>query len=182
MKRVAALCFSSLALLPAYSFAGGGTLVCSAVHFVRAEGGTELRTTVISLRNLDLVNSTTVERITIRNAYGDVVHDSGPATGQPHPSNTDFTPPLDITLVPAGANYYLATNHIWGINDIPPQTGQTPVEAAQGGQNMSATVQFSKEGKPALFVIGGSTRSRDRFAPRAERSRGSIQCTEVHGG
>lgn len=181
-QRVAALCFSSLALLPAYSFAGGGMIVCSATHFVRAEGGTELRTTKISLRNLDLVYPTTVERITIRNAYGDVVHDSGPATGQAHPLNADFTPALDITVVPAGANYYLATNHIWGSNDIPPQSGQTPLEAAQGGQNMSATVQFLKEGNAALFVIGGSTRSRDRFTPRAERSEGSIQCTEVHGG
>src|SRR5207237_10901083 len=63
MKRVAAWCPSSLALGPAYSFAAGGTVVCGAVNFIRAQG-TELRNTVISLRNLDLVNPTTVERIT----------------------------------------------------------------------------------------------------------------------
>lgn len=184
MKQpVAALCLSSsLALLPAYSFAGGGVFVCSATHFVRAEGGTELRTTKISLRNLDLVNPTTVARITILNAYGDVVHDSGPATTQAHPLNTDFTPALDITVVPPGANYHLSTNHIWGSNDIPPQSGQTPLEAAQGGQTMSAIVQFSKEGKSALFVIGGTVRSRDRFDPRATRSEDSIQCTGLDGG
>jgi len=81
MKRVAAFC---LALVPAYSFAAGGTVVCGAVHFIRAQG-TELRNTVINLRNLDLVNPTTVERITIRNTPGDVVHDSGPATNEDHP-------------------------------------------------------------------------------------------------
>lgn len=180
MKRVVALCFSSLALLPAYSFAGGGTVVCGAVHFVLA-GGTQLRSTVISLRNLDLVNPTAVERITIRNAFGDVVHDSGPATGREHPRNTDFSEDfpdgLDITVVPPGANYYLATTHIWGSNNVPPQGGRL----SSTGQSLAATVEFSKEGKGALFVVGGSIRARDRFAPGAERSRTASQCTEVHG-
>lgn len=174
MKRVAALCFSSLALLPAYSFAGGGTIVCSAVHFLRA-GGTELRSTAISLGNLDLVNPTTVERITIRNAFGDVVHDSGPATenNNPHPLNTDFSGGLNITVVPPGASYYIATTHIWGFVGIP--------DMPEAGQSMSARVQFSKEGKAALFVVGGNNRTRQ--APNgAERARDSIQCTEVHGG
>ena len=118
MKRVAALCLSSLALVPAYSFAAGGTVVCDAVHFIRAQG-TELRNTVINLRNLDLVNPTTVERITIRNTPGDVVHDSGPATNEDHPLNTDFTPGLNITVVPPGASYYIGTNHIWPAGVIP---------------------------------------------------------------
>jgi len=172
MKRVAALCFSSLALLPAYSLAAGGTIVCSAVHFLRA-GGTELRSTSISLRNLDLVNPTTVERITIRNAFGDVVHDSGPATGAPHPLNTDFSGGLDITVVPPGASYYIATTHIWGFGGIP--------DMPESGQSMSATVRFSKEGNGALFAVGGENRTRQ--APNgAERARDSSQCTGMHGG
>jgi len=183
MKRIAALCFSSLALLPTYSFAGGGTVVCSAAHFVRA-GGSELRSTAITLSNLDLANLATIERITIRNVYGEVVHDSGPATGQPHPANTDFAPPLDITVVPPGANYYLWTPHIWGFNSIPPQIGEDPISAAQGGFTMSATVQFSKEGKAALFVVESFGLNRERFfgGLGAERSRNSLQCTEVRGG
>jgi len=133
-----------------------------------------LRSTSISLRNLDLVNPTMVERITIRNAFGDVVHDSGPATeNNPHPLNTDFTPNLDITVVPPGASYYIATTHIWGLGGIP--------DVPETGQSMSATVQFSKEGKAALFVVGGENRTRQ--APNAaERARNSTQCTAVHGG
>jgi len=175
MKRVAALCLSSLALVPAYSFAAGGTVVCDAVHFIRAQG-TELRNTVISLRNLDLVNPTTVERITIRNTPGDVVHDSGPATNEDHPLNTDFTPGLNITVVPPGASYYIGTNHIWPAGVIPPRNDQ---DISATGQAMSATVHFSKEGKPALFVVGATSRTRERFGLGAERARDSSQCTQV---
>jgi hypothetical protein len=169
MKRVAALCLSSLALVPAYSFAADGTVVCNTVHFVRFQGA-ELRSTAIDLRNVDLVHPTTVERITIRNAFGDVVHDSGPATAREHPRNADFTPALDITVVPPGASYYLTTNHIWGNNGIP--------DVPQTGQSMSATVQFSKEGKAALFVVGGNNRTRE-FPNGAEKSRDDSQCTRV---
>jgi len=179
MKPVAALCLSSLVLLPAYSFAASGTVVCGAVHFIRA-AGTELRNTVINLRNLDLVNPTTVLRITIRNTPGDVVHDSGPATHQDHPLNTDFatdlSPGLNITVVPPGASYYIGTNHIWPAGVIPPQDG---VDRFLTGQAMSATVQFSKEGKADLFVVGAVSRTRERAAPGAERARDSSQCTKV---
>jgi len=175
MKSLAAMCLSSCVLLPAYSFAAGGTAVCGAVHFIRA-AGTESRSTVISLRNLDLVNQTRVERITIRNAFGEVVHDSGPATHQPHPLNTDFAGGLNITDVPPGASYYLATNHVWPGGEIPPRDG---VPLAETGQNLAVTVEFSKEGNPALFRVTAVSRTRERESPGAERSRDGHSCTEV---
>jgi len=175
MKPVATLCLGSLMLLPAYSFAREGAVVCGAVHFIRA-AGTEVRNTVLGLRNLDLVNPATVERITIRNALGDVVHDSGPATPQPHPLNTDFAGGLDITTVPPGASYYIGTNHIWPGGEIPPRDG---VVLAETGQSMAATVQFSKDGKAALFQVTATSRTRERAAPGAERSRDGHSCTEV---
>ena len=175
IKRVTALYLSSLILLPASSMAGEGVVVCGAVHFIRA-AGTELRNTVIGLRNLDLVYPATVERITIRNALGHVVHDSGPATHQPHPLNTDFAGGLNITSVPPGASYYIGTNHIWPGGEIPPRDG---VPLAETGQNMAATVQFSKEGKTALFQVTATSRTRERSSPGAERARDGVSCTEV---
>jgi hypothetical protein len=175
MKRVTTLCLSGFMLLPASSVAGEGAVVCGAVHFIRA-AGTELRNTVISLRNLDLVYPATVERITIRNALGDVVHDSGPATHQPHPLNTDFAGGLNITHVPPGASYYIATNHIWPGGEIPPRDG---VPLAETGQNLAATVRFSKEGAPKLFEVTAISRTRERASPGAERARDGHPCTEV---
>ena len=169
------LCLSSLALLPASGFAADGGVVCGAVHFIRAQG-TELRNTVISLRNLDLVNTALIERITVRNAFGDVVHDSGPATSQPHPLNTDFAGGLDITSVPPGASYYIATNHIWPAGEIPPRDG---VALAETGQNMAVTVQFSKEGKADLLQVSSISRTRERFGTGAERARDGGACTQV---
>jgi len=99
----------------------------------------------------------TIERLTYRNFFGDVVHDSGPAIGVPHPLNADFTPPQDITVVPSGATYYLSTNHIWGNNPIPGPAGH-----AQGA-GMSVVLEFSKAGAGDLVIVGSSTRDRQRF-------------------
>lgn len=178
MKALTTLCLASLMLPPAGAFAAEGTVVCGAVHFIRAQG-TELRNTVISLRNLDLVNPATVQRITIRNAFGDVVHDSGPATGDPHPLNTDFSGGLDITHVPPGASYYLATSHVWPGGEIPPRDGMVLSET---GQNMAATVQFSKDGKRDLFHVTAVSRTRERFGTGAERARDGSACSEVKSG
>jgi hypothetical protein len=172
MKPVARLCLGSLMLIAAPSFAGEGAVVCGAVHFIRA-AGTEFRNSLINLRNLDLENPATVERITIRNAFGDVVHDSGPATSQPHPLNTDFAGGLNITTVPPGASYYLGTNHIWPLGEIP------GVGMAETGQNLAVTVQFSKDGKADLFQVSAVSRTRERFGTGAERARDGSSCTEV---
>jgi hypothetical protein len=167
MKPAVALCFSTLMLLSTHSVAGNGTVVCGGVHFIRA-AGTEARSTVVSFRNLNLLTPAVVERITVRNAYGEVVHDSGPAAGTLHPVNSDFSPPLDITLVPPGASYYLATSHIWPSGELPdPQTGQ----------NLAVSVQFSTVDNPALFVVEANSRTRETAPPRAERARDSSLCT-----
>lgn len=170
MKRTVALCFSTLVLVSTHSVAAGGTVVCGGVHFVRA-AGTEARSTVINLRNLNLVTEATVERITVRNTNGQVVHDSGPAAGTQHPANTDFSSPLDITHVPPGASYYLATTHLW-------QSDQLPLDP-QMGQSLGITVQFSTVDNPALFVVEANSRTRDTAAPRAERARDSSVCTRL---
>jgi hypothetical protein len=181
MKRLVALCLGSLALIPAYSIARDGAVVCGGTHFVRV-GGTELRSTTIGFRNLDLVHPTTIERITIRNSLGEVVHDSGPEIGVPHPRSTafpeDFPDGFDITVVPPGANYGFQTNDIWGSNNIP----LSPGRLANYGQDLAFTIEFSKRGKRELFMISASSRSRDRLpsgGQGAERSRNGNECREV---
>ena len=171
----------SLALAPAAVPAAPKTqtLACNVVHFVRA-GGTEMRSAAILVRNYDLSNSATIERITIRNVSGAVVHDSGPAAGVLIPLNTDFAVPLDITIVPPGASYYLRTNHIWGNNSLPAADGGN-----EAGQAMSAVVQVSKEDKEDLLVVRTRPRSRERslvapaFPEGAERSSDSGPCTKL---
>ena len=175
MRRFATLAFISLAVAPSYSLAGVEAVACPGAHFVR-DGGREMRSTVIAFRNADLENAATIERITIRNVFGHIVHDSGPATGRPHPLNNSFPGGLDITLVPAGGNYFLATGDIWGLNSIPDADGSQ-------GFVLSIVVQFSKEGKPDLLKVGTRLRSRERFdAPLregAERSSNTGTCADV---
>jgi len=171
----------SLALAPAAVPAAPRTqtLACNVSHFVRA-GGTEMRSAAILVHNYDSTNPATVERITIRNVFGAVVHDSGPAAGPAIPLNTDFLTPLDITIVPPGASYYLRTNHIWGNNSLPAADGGN-----EAGQAMSAVVQVSKEGKEDLLVVRTRPRSRERsliapvFPEGVERSSDSAACTKL---
>lgn len=187
MKRIAALAFVSLAVIPLHSLARVEAITCPVSHFLRG-GGTEIRTTAISLRNADLENAARVERLTIRNVFGAIIHDSGPAIGVPLPRNRSFASEsspdgLDVTDVPPGASYFLTTTDIWGLASVP--TGNS------SGFTMSATVQFSKEGKSDLFVVGVRQRSRDLFqtiplppeAPvffeGAERSSNIAHCISV---
>ncbi|HKQ30028.1 MAG TPA: hypothetical protein VJS66_01975 [Burkholderiales bacterium] len=156
------------------------TFVCGAAHHVR-QGGAEMISTALNFRNGDLVNPMTIDRITIRNVFGVVVHDSGPAAGVPHPLNTDFAVPLDITVTPPGASYYLRTGMIWGNFGLPVASGNN-----EAGQAMSVTIQVSKEGKKELMLIGGNVRARERITlptavnEGAEHSRNGITC-EVLG-
>lgn len=178
MKRFAALAAAALAIAPVASYAGTQTVTCPAGHNLRA-GGTEIRASGIGFQNADPVNPATIQRITIRNFFGDVVHDSGPAIGVLHPLNRDFPGGWDITVVPPGAAYYLSTNHIWGPADLPGDF--------RGGFNMSITVQWSKEGKPDLFKVDAVQRVRERlsspmpdgtiaFFEGAERVRTQLAC------
>jgi len=173
-----------LLLAPVLAFAAPiktQTLVCGGAHHIR-NGGAEMVSTAYNFRNADLVNPMTVERVTIRNVFGVVVHDSGPAAGVPHPLNTDFAVPLDITVVPPGGAYYLRTGMIWGVFGLPVASGNN-----EAGQSMTATIQVSKVGKKELAIVGANTRARERITlptgvvnEGAERSRTSISC-EVLG-
>lgn len=178
MKRFAALAFLSLAAVPSYALAGVQAVSCPGTHFVRV-GGTEMRSTVIGLRNTDLENAATIERLTIRNAFGQIVHDSGPATSTPHPFNNAFPGGLNITVVPPGATYFLATSDIWGLNGIPGSGGNSQ------GFTLSITVESSKDGKADLLRVGTRLRSRERIETAAgvfegaERSSNTGTCAEV---
>lgn len=151
-----------------------GKVRCTSPHYIRL-GGTELRSSVVVFSNGDLTNPTTMRRFTIRNFFGAVVHDSGPAAGVPHPRNTELTPPVDITVVPPGATFYLATNHIWGVNEVSGGNEQ--------GYTMSVVVEFSKEGDLDLFSVGGRVRTRQRtqtspgvFVQGSELTSNLLQC------
>ncbi|MES2353653.1 MAG: hypothetical protein V4568_04465 [Pseudomonadota bacterium] len=155
------------------------TFTCNVVHYVR-KNVAELRSTSILIRNADLVNAVTINRLTIRNVFGTVVHDSGPAAGVPIPLNTDFSPDLDISVVPPGASYYLRTNNIWGNNSLPVSAGNN-----QAGQFMSATVQVSKNGKKNLVSVSTRPRARERIVTATgaiegiEHSSDSVTCTRI---
>lgn len=178
MKHIAAVAFASLAVLPLSSLAGVSTTQCPFSHFQRL-GGTEIRTSTLGFRNADLENPATIERITIRNAFGQIVHDSGPATGTPHPPSGAFGG-LDVTVVPPGANLFLVSNDLWGLENVPGAAGPSQ------GFSMSVWVQVRKEGKPDLLVVGSRQRSRDRIigptgipAEGAERSTNIVHCARV---
>src|SRR5262245_48810270 len=89
-----------------------GKVACSAGHYIRSdnEGGQEIALTSIAVRNFNPAEPVTIQRLTIRDAFGNVVHDSGPATGVPLPLTHAFIPPLDITVVPPGASYFVQTS------------------------------------------------------------------------
>lgn len=156
MKGIAALSFSALALLPLSSLARNEALTCSASHFVAA-GGAEMRSTVVGFRNADLANPATIERLTIRNAHGQIVHDSGPATGTPHPLSLSFPGGLDITTVPPGATYFITTRDLWGLFEVPGSAGPSQ------GFSMSVTVEYSKPGKAELLSVSTRVRGRERL-------------------
>ena len=178
MRRIMTLLLAGLLFVSTAAWADEEIHVrsvrCQISHFVR-NNGTEIRSAVVIFNNGDLVNPTTIERITIFDLFGDVVHDSGPAIGVPHPLNTDFAPPLNITVVPPGATFYLNTNHIvtggiaWDAITIPLPNGD------ERGQAMGVVVQFSKLGGLKLFQVHGRARSRQRITT----STGFTQGTEL---
>src|SRR6266705_2165396 len=92
----AALTMNLLFATPAAAAAKSGRIVCGAVHTPRYFG-TEMLDTTIGFRNANPDSSVTISRLTIRNSFGDVVHDSGPATLVPHPVNADYPGGLDLT-------------------------------------------------------------------------------------
>jgi hypothetical protein len=122
-----------------------------------------------------------ITRLTIRNASGDIVHDSGPAVSVPHPLNIDTVPAQDITTIAPGATHYLTTTHIWGNFPVPdPVLGRVG-----GGSSMSVSVEYFTEGK-AEFVITTGLRVRERiqsspgvFVQGQEKARTSRLCDQL---
>jgi hypothetical protein len=149
---------------------------CYAAHFVRS-GGSEMRFTVFTFSNGDTQNPATIERITFRGPHGNVLSDTGPKVGVPHPLAGAPVPPRDITIVPPGGSYFLATSDLWGFNPIP----EVP-----GTDIISVQVEVSKAGKRSLFQVSARESARDRiqtgptnFATGAERAANSAPCFAV---
>lgn len=160
IRALFATLLASLLLSTPAAARESGTALCGATHTPRGVGLNEMLDTSIGLLNGNLDSSVTITRLTIRNFFGDIVHDSGPAVGVPHPLNTDPNPDQDITTVPPGATYYITTSHVWPGNGFVPD----PVPGRLGGGNgMSVHVKFITDGKPELFVVTTGRRGRERI-------------------
>jgi hypothetical protein len=184
MKNIQLALAAAFLLAPAASYADQ-KFACAVFHWVRVPsvGSSEITLSAIVVRNLDLHHQLTIRRLTIRDGFGVVVHDSGPAVGTPLPLNRDFTPPLDITYVPPGASYYNHTVNIWGNNGVPPtdSLGRNPA-----GTHMTAIVQVSAQGS---FLIRSTGVTRERvpintpngvgFTEGEERSRSAADCVQL---
>ncbi len=149
---------------------------CYGTHFVRLNG-TEVRFSIFAFNNGDLANPATIERLTFFDANGNVIHDSGPKVGVPHPLNRAANPPRDITTVPPGGIYALSTSDIWVFNPIP---------EAPGTELIAVRVEVSKGGNPGLVAVHGREQARDRvllpngaFGIGAERSANRTPCFRV---
>jgi hypothetical protein len=182
MKRLQGLAVAGAMLFPLIGFARGETTEttrCYAAHFVRTNPAinlNELRLTVVYFNNGDLENAATIERLTVRDAFGTVLHDSGPKIGVPHPLNTVLTPPLDFTTVPPGATYTFATTNLW--------SGNVP-GGLTAGSALSITVEVSKAGKQRLLVVHARESSRELTsigAHGAERSADGARCFRITEG
>ena len=156
MHRVILLILVGLFLVPTAADAGTGKFMCQVNHFIRL-GGAETVEGIISLINGNEVEPVTIERLTFRNAFGAVVHDSGPAIGVPHLLNTDFSPPEDITVIAPSRAFYIKTKHIWGLFSIPGPAGN------EQGFHLSLVVEFSMEGNLDLFRVWAMRRVRERL-------------------
>lgn len=148
-----------------YSFPGSHTITLA---------GTQIIYVTFGLRNLDLYNPMTIERLTIRDLFGNVASDTGPVTPNAHPLNSDITPNLNITVVPPGAAYYLNTTHIFGLAALP--------AGNQNGFVLTNLIQASKAGDPDLMAITASIVTRELVAGPAygvERARGAVHALLV---
>ena len=161
MQRVFLLFLVGLFLVPVAADAATGKFMCPFAHFIRF-GGTETREAIYIFLNGSEKDPVTIERLTIRNAFGVVVHDSGPATPDPHPPNTSFVPPGDITVIAPLGGDFIKTTTIWGRNPIPDPSGNPD---NQQGFSGSAVVEFSTAGKAAVksFRVMVNRRIRERF-------------------
>jgi hypothetical protein len=86
---------------------------------------------------------------------GNILHDSGPKIGIPHPLSVGPIPPLDITNVPPGGTFGLSTFDIWGGNNA---TG-----LGAGLRSISLTAEVSKAGDPKLLTVHARQIARQRL-------------------
>lgn len=158
MNRSASFLLLSIALFMATeSAAVTERRLCAARHLTRSNG-TELIYTVINLRNADAAAHVSIDRLTIRDYHGDIVHDSGPASPYPtpHPQNEDVGIGIgDISFVPPQASYYFKTQHIWG-----------PYSFGPGGYNMTVLIEFTTSGDPNLFLASADIVARELIPPK----------------
>jgi hypothetical protein len=156
MKALKVWSLATLFLLPALGFANTDTTRCYAAHFVRgAPPGDEMRFTVIFFNNGDR-DPAVVERFTVRDDEGNIIHDSGPKIGVPHPLANGPVPPQDITTVPPGGVFSLSTTDIWGFNNIPQYQGR-------GLRSISVTVEMATSGDRKQVVVHAREIARQRF-------------------
>jgi hypothetical protein len=182
----AVLALASLLISAAPAVADTGTVLCGAAHFLRATG--EFGSASVTFRNFNPRHSVTIDRITYRDVFGNVVWDSGrdSPTGAPHPRNFDVRvqdpqsgvfQPLDITVVPPGATYYLQTHFIWGFAEIPPL-----MDRSGRGSAMQVTVKYSTSGRKELFLVTAALRILATTGPgntQIERTRTGFTCFEL---
>jgi hypothetical protein len=192
MRPLKHLIAAGVLMLPAVALADTLVFRCQAPHFIRVIFSTpanpepnELRFTVVHFSNADLQHEAVIQRLTVRDAFGAVRHESGPAVGVPHPLNLGIQ---DITTVPPGGTFALATSDLW-MSSLPPFAVQVPpLTLAQqfvllGGLTM--TVEVSKRGNPRLFGVLASERVRQpplaggALVAGAERSAKTSRCFRI---
>jgi len=185
------LIVAGLLLSPALAIADTIVFRCHAPHQVRElgpSGGattppTELRFTVFSFTNGDLEHAAVIGRLTWRDAFGVVRHDSGPnsPTATPHP----LVFGLNITTVPPGGAFTFATTTLWGLAHppfAPPPASGLGILLPAG----SMTVEVSSE-RPRRFLVHARETVRQRItdpvtAPVSfgeERSSQTARCFRI---
>jgi hypothetical protein len=169
--------------LPASAYGKGiRTFLCPFSHFVNFFRQ-EIKTSQVSFRNVG-DGTATIERFTIRDFFGDVIADVGPSTGTPLPLNTDQQPPVNVTNIPSGANFYLESDFFFGLNPIPANPGETANQANARGFLMSAEVELRTKNVHSV-IVGGLERTRQRDpgtgVETATRSETITECVRLRG-
>ena len=116
---------------------------CIAPHFV-TNGGAGLRWSILYFSNSDLINPTTITRITFRDSDGDPVSDTVHGSHPPGVGGTTISP-----VLPGGART-LTTPSVFD----PPNFGNIPGGFAKG-LPMTVVVEWSKNGDAARFFVRG---------------------------
>ena len=150
MRRMVLFLLGGLLLVPTAAWAATGRVECIAPHFV-LHNGAELRWSILYFSNSDLINPTTITRLTFRNIFGDIVSDTGPDASPPssHPP-APGPPGTTISPVLPGGASTLITPNIFGEFSI--EEG-----ANFKGIPLTVIVEYSKEGNAGRFFVRGTS-------------------------